>query len=493
MIMKKHVLSKSTFMRGVQCLKSLYLNRFHPELRNELTDQQQAVFDTGHKVGKLAQELFPGGIEVDIKSLRTVQEAVTYTSKLIEEEKEVIYEAGFQFDEVLVLTDILVKGDGWWRIYEVKSSTNMKPQYILDTAVQYYVMSNMGFTVEDIFLIHINNQYTRFGEININAIFTLESVLEPVLEIQKYVENTIPDLKRVLELNEIPEVDIGEYCHDPVDCDFTEYCWKHVPSNSIFDISRLKNSDKFQFYNDGILTIDQVPGDFPLNDNQRLQVDCYKSKSNHIDRVAIRDFLQDIDYPLYFLDFETYAPAIPLYDNSRPYQQIPFQYSLHIKESEQAELKHCMFLGMPQEDPRGELIEQLLKEIGDAGSILVYNRGFEVRILKELMRDFPDYEDQISSIIERIRDLMIPFQKRFYYTPRMKGSYSIKAVLPALVSDLDYSDLAIAEGGAAMNAFEQLLDETDENKVSEIRQHLEEYCSRDTLAMVRILDVLRSQ
>lgn len=369
----------------------------------------------------------------------------------------------------------------------------MKPQYILDTAVQYYVASNMGLPIEGIFLVYINNQYVRSDEIDVEAIFNLESVLEPVLEIQKHVENTVPDLKRVMELKVIPEIDIGEYCHDPVDCDFTEYCWRHVPSNSVFEISRLKNSDKFKFYKDGILTLDQVPDEFPLNDNQRLQVECYKLKSNHIDREAIRDFLQDISYPLYFLDFETYAPAIPLYDNSRPYQQIPFQYSLHINERGQSKLKHCKFLGMPQEDPRRELIEQLLKDIGDDGSILAYNSGFETRILKELMRDFPEYEDQIDNVIKRIVDLMAPFQKRFYYTPEMKGSYSIKTVLPALVPNLDYSDLAIAEGSAAMYAFEQLLDETDENKVSEIRQHLEEYCSRDTLAMVRILDVLRSQ
>jgi len=490
--MKSHVLSKSTFMRGVQCIKSLYLNRFHPELRNELTDQQQAVFDTGHKVGKLAQELFPGGVEVDIRALRNVQEAVTYTSELIKEGKEIIYEAGFQFDEVLILTDILVKGDGGWSIYEVKSSTSMKSQYILDTAVQYYVASNMELPVENIFLVHINNQYVRSDEIDIEAIFTLESVLEPVLEIQKHVENTIPDLKRVLKLDAIPEIDIGEYCHDPVDCDFTEYCWRHVPSNSVFEISRLKNLDKFKFYKDGILTLDQVPDDSPLNDSQRLQVECYKSKSNHIDRGAIQDFLQDIDYPLYFLDFETYAPAIPIYDNSRPYQQIPFQYSL-LKEREEAELKHYEFLGMPQEDPRSKLIEKLISEIGDCGSILVYNIGFEVRILKELIRDFPEYEKQINGIIKRIRDLMVPFQKRYYYTPEMKGSYSIKAVLPALVPELDYSDLTIADGGSAMNAFEQLLDETEEKKVREIRAHLEEYCGMDTLAMVRILDVLKSQ
>jgi predicted RecB family nuclease len=484
-------------MRGVQCLKSLYLNQFHPELRNELTDQQQRLFDTGQKVGKLAQDLFPGGDEVIFRSFENMQETVSHTSELIEEGAKIIYEAGFQFNEVLVLTDILVKGNEGWRNYEVKSSTGMKPQYILDTAVQYYVVSNAGLPIEDIYLVYINNQYVRLGEIDVEAMFSLESVLEPVLEIQNHIADIIPELKMVLQLDEIPQIDIGEHCHDPVDCDFTEYCWKHIPSNSVFEISRLKNSDKFKLYGNSILTIDKVPNDFPLNDNQRLQVECFKTKSNHIDREAIQSFLRTIQYPIHFMDFETFSPAIPLYINTRPYQHIPFQYSLHIKESKQGKLKHFEYLGMPPEDPRKEFLEHLLLNIRETGDIIVYNRAFEVGRLNELMRDFSEYEARISNIIERVTDLiervtdlMYPFQKRYYYSPEMHGSYSIKVVLPALVPNLDYSDLVISGGGSAMYAYEQLLEETDENIIREKKRNLLEYCKRDTLAMVKILEVL---
>ncbi len=485
-------MSKTTFMRGVQCWKSLYLNRFHPDLRNEPTDEQQMRMETGQKVGKLAQALFPGGVEVDIRSHDNLQDAVSYTQRLIDEGTQIIYEAGFQCDEVLIFTDILVKETDGWTIYEVKSSTSLKKQYILDTAIQYYVASKSGLPIKDISLVYVNNQYVRTNEIDVCAMFTIESVLERVLEAQDFIEQTIPELKGVFKLDDIPSIDIGEYCHDPVDCDFTDYCWSHIPQDSVFALTGLRYSKKFQLYMSGIIQLDQIPDDYPLNDKQRLQVECDISKSVHIDRNSIQHFLSGIRSPRYFLDFETYAPTVPLYHNSRPYQQIPFQYSLHFKKSKQSELEHYEFLCMPQEDPRRELIARLLGDIGEEGDIIVYNKRFEIHILEELMRDFPEYEYELKGIIMRIRDLMLPFEKRYYYSPEMQGSYSIKAVLPVLVPGLDYSDLAIAGGSSAMYAFEQMLDETNESVIRETRRNLLEYCGRDTLAMVRVLEVLES-
>jgi len=490
--MDKHVLSKSTFLLGARCHKALYLNKHFPKLQNRMTDEKKHKFETGKKVGILAHQLFPGGELVNVWSFGNFQKAVPYTHKLITEGVNTIYEAAIQFDKILVLVDILVKGNSGWKIYEVKSSTSMKPQYEHDTAIQYYVATKSGLEVEDISLVYINNQYVRVGDVDVKKLFTIESVLEPVLEAQDYIEETIPDLKQVLQLPEIPTIDIGEYCCDPYECDFTGYCWRHVPEDSVFKLTGLIKPKKFNLYRSGVLSLDQIPDEYPLNDDQRIQLECFKSQSVYIDRESIQAFLQDIHYPLYFLDFETYAPAIPLYNNSRPYQHIPFQYSLHVKESEQAKLKHYEFLGTPQEDPRRELIERLLGNIGGEGDIIVYNEGFETRILKELIRDFPEYKDQLNGIIERIKDLMVPFQKRYYYTPEMQGSYSIKAVLPALIQDLDYSDLAIAEGSLAMYAFEQLLDEPDKNRINETKRNLLEYCKMDTLAMVQILEVLIS-
>jgi hypothetical protein len=202
--------------------------------------------------------------------------------------------------------------------------------------------------------------------------------------------------------------------------------------------------------------------------------------------------LTGLNYPIYFLDFETFQTAVPLYNNTRPYQQIPFQYSLHYKEYQTAEPKHYEFLADTDGDPRIPFVKKLLSDINSRGDIVVYNKAFEISRLNELSRDFPRYSEVINSLVVRIKDLMYPFQKKFYYKPEMKGSHSIKNVLPALIPSLTYNNLNIAEGSMASLAFEQLLYEDDFIRVSEIRRDLLEYCKLDTLAMVKILELLES-
>jgi hypothetical protein len=236
--------------------------------------------------------------------------------------------------------------------------------------------------------------------------------------------------------------------------------------------------------------MDDIPENYPLSSGQRLQINCEKQNQSYIDRGIIRRFVNSINYPLYYMDFETFNPAIPLFDNSRPYQQITFQYSLHFKESKNGLLQHYEFLGEIGKDPRRAFIERLLGDIQGEGDILVYSRSFEVTRLNELIRDFPEYENEIQLIISRIKDLMSPFQKKYYYKPEMRGSYSLKAVLPAVVLDLNYNGLAISDGGTAMNVFEQLQYEINQEKIRETRRDLLEYCKMDTLAMVRIFEVL---
>jgi hypothetical protein len=455
-----------------------------------MTEKKRHMFETGKKVGIFAHGLFPGGELV--QSIGNFQKGVLHTQDLIAEGVKTIYEAAIQYDGVLVLVDLLVKDNGGWKIYEVKSSTGMKDQYLNDAAIQYYVVTKAGLEVDDISIVFINNQYVRSGEIDVKGLFRIESVLEQVIEAQEYIEGTIPELKQVLQLPEAPKIDINERCCDPYECDFTSHCWRHIPEQSIFDLVGLYKPKNFNLYRSGVLGLDQIPDEYPLNDKQRIQVGSYKSQSIHIDRESIQSFLNGLHYPLYFMDFETYSSAIPVYESSRPYQAIPFQYSLHVKENEQAELMHYEFLGVPQEDPRRKFIDSLLRDIGNEGNIIVYNKSFETGILTALLEVLPEYEEVIERTINRIIDLMLPFQKMHYYTTDMRGSYSIKHVLPALVPELDYADLEVSEGIAAMITFEQLLHETDENVTEKTRYNLLEYCKRDTFAMVRIIEVLKS-
>lgn len=488
--MKNTVISKSSFIRGKQCLKSLYLLKKHPELRDVISEGQHAIFDIGHNVGELAQQLFPGGVVAAFDLPEGFMRSMNYTKELIAQGQTIIYEAGLMFENTHCFVDILVKENGKWKIYEVKSSTEVKDINIYDAAFQYYVLSRLGMEISDVSIIHINNQYVRIGEIDIHQLFTIQSVIELVLQNQATVRNLLSNELAALQQPEIPSIDIGPHCTDPYDCDFMGHCWKDVPEYSVFNISRLRSEKKFDLYNNGILNTTEIPDDFPLNTNQLLQVHADKTGETIIDKPGIRSFLDSLKYPLYFLDFETFNPAVPLYDNSKPYQQIVFQYSLHFLSEQGGQLEHKEFLAQPTGDPRIPMIEQLITEIGTGGDIIVYNKGFETGRLSEIARDLPKYEIAIQNMLRRIVDLMTPFQQKLYYTPEMKGSYSIKQVLPALVPGFSYKDLEINSGGDASLAFASLIKENDPDIINQTRKNLLEYCKMDTMAMVGILKVL---
>ena len=295
----------------------------------------------------------------------------------------------------------------------------------------------------------------------------------------------------MIESPDIPQVDIGNHCTDPYDCDFKGTCWKHIPEYSVFDISRLNKDKKFDLYNQGVLTLHDIDlSQTDLNPNQVLQVKSEISGSTHIDIDEIRNFTSELNYPLYFLDFETIGPAVPIYEGSRPYQQLVFQYSLHIRETSTSEIEHREYLADPTEDPRIGFIEQLIQDCAKSGDILVFNISFERGKLNDLIESFPEYSNELRGIVNRLKDLMIPFQQKWYYTPEMRGSYSIKYVLPALVPELSYNDLDIKEGGTASNTFLSMVNGTFEGDVRETRKQLLEYCELDTYAMVKILEKL---
>jgi hypothetical protein len=247
---------------------------------------------------------------------------------------------------------------------------------------------------------------------------------------------------------------------------------------------------KYQLYKEGIIRLEDVPKNFSMSKNNKLQLEAYRSNKAVIDLKAIISFISGLRYPLIFMDFETFQPAVPLFDNSRPYQQIPFQYSIHLKENEDKEPKHLEFLAEQGEDPRVKFIECLLKDVRGQTDIVVYNKSFEIARLKEIARDLPEYSDEIEKLILRIKDLMVPFQRKYYYAPEMKGSYSIKAVLPSLIPDLSYDQLDINDGGLASVAYERLQTETDLMYIAEIKDKLLQYCKMDTLGMVRIFEKL---
>lgn len=479
-------LSKSLFMRGLQCHKSLYLFKYHQDLRDKPTEEQEALFSAGHEVGKLAQQLFPGGVEIPYEE-NNYPGQVLKTQEAIKKGIDVIYEATFTFQDIFVKVDILRKNSEGWEIYEVKSATSLSNIYIDDTAIQYYVLTGAGLTVSRASVVHINNQYVRNGDIEVDKLFSVVDITEAVKEKQPFVSESISEMRGALS-SAIPDIDIGEQCENPYLCDFKGHCWQHIPPHSVFDLGR-RGVNKFNLYRQGIIEMKDIPLGM-LNRQQKIQVEAFISKKPLVVPDEIRKFLDSLHYPMCFLDFETFYSAVPLFDGIRPYQQITFQYSLHSIENEQAELKHSEFLAEKGRDPRPELIARLLDEIPKVACIIVYT-DFESQRLRELAAQFPEHKDRINHLIGNIRDLSAPFRNMNYYHWELNGSYSIKAILPHLVPETNYNGLAISGGTMAKDAYFRIHESDDPEEIKKLRDDLLEYCRLDTLGMVMILDKLR--
>lgn len=482
-------LSKSTFIRSLQCEKSLFLYKYHYDLRDEAPPARQAIFNRGIDIGKIARQLFPGGVDASPPKYNEFQKAVDKTAELLKQGVKIIYEAAFFFNDIYAAIDILVNEDGKWKAYEVKSSTSVSDTYIMDAALQYFVITGCGIDLQDISIVTLNNQYVRQGPVEIQKLFNKQSVLNEVLKNQSKIKKGIHKAFEVMEHKEIPEVKIGEHCSTPYTCDFVGHCWKNIPKPSVFDLSGMHLFKKFQYYHSGKVRLEDFQPE-ELTEVQRVQVRGILENTIQRNVPEIKKFIKKANYPLTFMDFETIMPAVPLWNNSRPYQQIPFQFSIHYKETPSSDPKHYQFLAEAGLDPRKYFLEELIKIASGPGTIIVYNSTFELTRMRELAQLFPRYEPVVLEMATRTLDLMEPFRKLYYYVPEMNGSHSIKQVLPALVPELSYKNLSISDGQMATNSFEALQTETDILKIIAIREHLLEYCKLDTLAMVRIMEKL---
>lgn len=485
------ILSKSQYIRGLQCHKSLWLYKNKPELRDMPNQAQESLFNTGYDVGELAKQLFPNGVEIKF-DISNFDEMIAKTKELIQNGCEVIYEATFKENGIFAMADILVKNGDCWDIYEVKASTNVKEYHLNDASVQWYSLSNT-INLNKVYIVHINNSYEKNGTLDIKNLFSIVDITEEVQNRQYQIPFNIEQMDLMLQ-NNMPNIDIGAHCSDPNGCDFEGHCWSHIPNPSVFNLYWMNGAKKFEMYYKGLITYEDIPSNFPLNATQKLQVETFKSKEPFVDKSIIEDFIKTVKFPINFFDFETFQNAIPRFDNQRPYMQIPFQYSLHILH-EDGTLEHKEFLGDENSDPRDALINQMLSDITLNGSIMAYNQAFEITRIKELANYNIEKKDELLSLVDRFVDLIVPFRGRGYYHPNFNGSFSIKSVLPSMFpnnDELNYKKLgSIQNGGDAMDIFANLHLLKDKSKRDEIRKDLLAYCHLDTLAMVRIFEKLK--
>ncbi len=490
MAKRKFTLSKSRYIRGLQCHKSLWLYTHEPpELRN-VSKSAMASFQQGNEVGAQAHNIFPGGTFIEFDGV-PFDVQISETQKALKKAK-VIYEATFSYGGVLVKADIMRKVGRNWELYEVKASNDVKDVHLDDVAVQYYVISGSGVPISKVFVTHLNKEYIRKGDLDVQALFTSEDVTADIKAKQAGIKTEIEKQQKMLAGKNAPKIDIGPYCSKPYCCDFMGYCWEKMPENSIFDLAG-NGVKKWPLYKEGIVKMEDIPLD-KLKGQQLQQVKTFLNKKLVVDLTGLKDFLNDIWYPLYYLDFETFRAAVPPYDGLKPYQQIPFQYSLHIQKRKGGKLYHKEFLAKPKCDPRKELLDNLLAEIPSDACVLVYYQPFEKGRLKELAEQFPKKAKHINAIIKNVRDLLAPFKGRALYSWKQQGSHSIKKVLPAFVADMSYEGLEVGDGGEAIEAYQKMCKVADDPKeLAKIRKALLEYCCQDTLAMVRLLEVIEKK
>jgi hypothetical protein len=486
-----HRISKSQYLRGVQCPKALWLHRHRPDLAPEISEAQQYIFDTGHEVGELARRYFRGGVEIKEKYY-DIDRAIESTNTAVYQDEDVIFEAtASSGDGAFSRIDIFKKAGvtNTWDLIEVKSSTDVKDYHIDDIALQRYAFIGAGYNIRRSILMHVNKNYVRSGELNVNKLFSLKDCNEFVEEKLPEIRPRVKELIKVLNSEHEPVVDIGNHCTDPFDCDFIPYCWKHIPEYSVYNVFNGRKLHDLLSAN--IIAIADVPDNFDLTARQFIAVSACKKNQIYKDTARIAEFLDQLQYPLYFLDYETIWPAVPLFDQSSPYQQIPFQFSLHIQSDKQAELKHIEFLHTGTDDPRPGFLQALIESCGSNGSVVVYNQTFESGINTQLGRDFPAYKSDLEKINARMVDLLVPFRSRYLYHPEMKGSASLKSVLPAFAPDLSYDGLAISDGEIASIRYLSCIKDTlPEDKKKKIFNDLREYCRQDTLSEVKLIDVL---
>jgi hypothetical protein len=479
------LLTKSKFMAGLQCPRYLWIYVNDPGHIPQPDLVTQHTFDQGHDVGEVAKKLFPGGADMSGLGFR---EMLSETSARLADRKP-IFEAAFQCGQLYARVDILnPSDDSGWDIIEVKSSTEIKDENIADVAFQRHVLRGCGVNVNRCHVIHINRDYVKQGEIDPAGLLMTEEITERVLEISAGMADMVEDMLQTIAGN-CPDSVIGRLCDSPYTCPLKAECWAVMPEHPVSDLYRI-GSKMDDLLKRGITAIKEIPADFKLNEKQLLQKSCIECGQPHIDAKEIGRFLSGLKYPHYYLDFETFATAIPMFDGTKPYQNIPFQFSLHTIHVEGTEPEHNHFLYQGSPDPRSEFVAALKSSLGDGGTVIVYNQSFEESVLQKLAEAFPEYSAWVDDVVSRMADLIIPFRNFHYYHPAQCGSASLKHVLPSLTG-ISYTGLNIAEGQTASLKFMAAVfgsaSETDRAKVF---GDLLEYCGQDTYGMVRIVEKL---
>jgi hypothetical protein len=471
-------------MAGLTCVRKLWLQLWRPDLQAVPGGMTALIMAQGSLFGELAHRLYADAVLIDI-DIRNLARAEADTLAAIEAGAETILEATFRAGHYRVLSDVVQRqADGSWHLIEVKSSTRVKNEHIPDLTFQRYVMEQCGFTVSKCSVLHANTQ----GQLpDLNSLFSIVDVTDRVAT---YLPSVVTDLVPLTPLLEQDtEIPVMQFMKGCVGCDFQAYCWVEINQPTIYESIDARKIPEME--TQGIFYIDDIPVDYDLPASVRSLVKRMQKHRIDINPAPIRKMLAALRYPLYFLDFETVATAMSLFDDSSPWQRYAFQYSLHVLNDDGG-LRHIEFLQEQRSDP-GELIARgLLEHIGKTGSVIVYNKTMEKGVLNDLAIQFPHYSDRLRQIVDRLWDLELVFRKHYRHWQWGTKS-SIKKVLPTLVPELSYQNLDVQEGGMASLEWLAMIETDDEREKAIKAVALKRYCELDTLAMVRLLEVVEQE
>ncbi|MBU0799545.1 MAG: DUF2779 domain-containing protein [Alphaproteobacteria bacterium] len=509
----KPSLSKSQYVLGLQCTLALWNLRHGLPINPApvANDDDEAAPDSkllsvrdktraaGNDIGVLAQSYFTNGAAVT-DDPKDTDACVASTAQLIAAGHDVIFEAtavnpadgGYAHIDALQR----VPGTDEWDMIEVKSTTKAKAYHYDDIAYQYHVFTGAGYKIRNAYLMMVNEKFRKDGPVDPQKFFKLQNVTKAAKDRQAALQANITRINGAVDdPAKAPDEKIGSRCNNPHECSFKSKCWAGAPLYSIFNAYSGKAADAV-YAKTGSLSIDQVPDEMlPDKEAKKNEMAAHRTGQDYIDRAALQGFLNKLEYPLYYLDYETAMSPVPMHDNTAPFQQVPFQFSLHIQEQPGSPLTHHAYIHKDASDPREAFAKELTRVCGDKGSVIVYYQSFEESRNKELAADLPHHAAALNAISARMVDLYVPFSNRWLYSPAQKGSVSIKKVLDAF-TPLNYNSMNIPNGEVAQQRYMDFVNGvmTDPVEIAQLWTDLDDYCALDTKAMVIIVDdVLRAK
>jgi len=477
-------LSKSRYVAGLKCPKLLWWSTYEPDAQELQADPRlHAVFERGHQVGELARTYVPGGVLIDLPYWE-VEQRVAATERAIDEGAAVIYEASFLADGIFVAIDILERVRGGYVLVEVKATLDVKDAHLPDVAVQVYVASVAGLKIRRAEVMHLNRECEHP---DLSKLFVRADVTADIAAMLDDVPATAASLRAVLQ-GPLPDTEPGEHCDSPYPCAFLERCRPAVPQHHVSTLYRIQRKRVTQLEARGITMLGQLPPEEVSAGPARRQVESVRTRGTIVE-AGLRQALRGFELPIAFLDFETINPPVPAWRGCSPYQQVAVQMSCHVLAADG--FTHHEWLGRHAEDPRRPLARAVLTACRGARTVLAYNASFERARIAELAIALPELRNELEALALRIRDLL-GVVRDHVYQPDFGGSFSLKAVLPALVPGLTYQTLSIGSGQDAAIHLERLLLHTKRADAEQTRKDLLDYCRMDTFGMLELYSRLQS-